>query len=183
MSYRSDLIRRLRDLQAWPTISRPEMLNQLDAFAKEAFAKDTLEGRLAALLVFHHLTEEMVRVLLEDAHFFIQLAVFPAEIVLPTRDRTMFGRRLEDLQNTVDFPHKADLLTKCAEFNTLRVNVVHRLSEAPSLEALQQDLERVERLYEEVFTHFDGAHEHFAQSFGDFGQDITDDFQLTPEDS
>jgi hypothetical protein len=83
MSYERELIITVRDSDKWPSFERGDFLDELDTIANEALSKNTVEGYPASLLIFHQLREEMVRLLLKDAQFFIQLSVFPAKFVIP----------------------------------------------------------------------------------------------------
>ncbi len=130
MSYATDLTATIRDSDKYPYFERPDFLDELDDVADEALSKNTIEGYLASLLIFHQLCEEMVRLLLKDAHFFVQLSVFPAEISFPEKKRFMFGQLIEELKSTISFEGKDDFIEKCMELNRHRIDIVHHLTEA-----------------------------------------------------
>lgn len=62
MSYAKDLEARLRNRDAWPNFENPDFLDTLEGLAVEASQSETLNGRLAALLIYHQIIEEMTRV-------------------------------------------------------------------------------------------------------------------------
>ena len=112
MAYQDDLIHLIKDSNKWPSFDRPDFLIELNVLADDALSKNTIEGYLAALLIYHQLCEEMVRLLLDDAHFFIQLSVFPSEITFPKKNKAMFGQILDELKSTVSFEGKDDFIKK-----------------------------------------------------------------------
>ena len=117
MGYKQELIGKILDSDKWPSFGRPDFLNTLNKLADDASKKDSLEGYLAALLIYHQLCEEMARLLLKDTQFFIQLSVFPAAITFVDRPKSMFGSLLDDLDATVSFQGKELFTAKCRELN------------------------------------------------------------------
>lgn len=63
MNYMQELIEKIKDLSNWPSFERPDFLADLNTVADEAFEKATVEGYLAALLIYHQLCEELVHIL------------------------------------------------------------------------------------------------------------------------
>src|SRR5271165_6190206 len=109
MSYEDDIKHRVRTTELWPDFESPEFLDRLNGIAAESLAKNTIEGALASVLIYHQLSEEMLRLLLQCAQFFIQLAIFPAELTFPQRRRQMFGQLVEELRSTMSFLYKGEI--------------------------------------------------------------------------
>ena len=74
--YERELRARIKDSGQWPAFSSGAFLNRLDSIASRAMLKGTTEGCLATILIYHQLVEEMVRLLIRDAQFLIQLGSF-----------------------------------------------------------------------------------------------------------
>ncbi len=178
MSYAKNLITTVGDRNKWPSFERPDFLDELDELANEAFSKDSIEGYLASLLIYHQLCEEMVRLLLRDSHFFIQLSVFPAEILFPKKKKLMFGQLIEELKSTISFGRKEEFIEKCMELNKHRIDIVHHLCKRSSLADLQTQLLKVKELYDEIYELFNDIHEWFRVVFKDFRQDVFIDYSL-----
>ncbi len=128
MTYREDIIRRIRNVKMWPGFESPAYLNKLDDLADKALKKKTVEGAFASVLIYHQLSEELLRMLLQSAQFFIQLSIFPAELTFPPRKRQMFGQLMEELRETVSFENKAEILALANSLNTHRIDLVHKLT-------------------------------------------------------
>ncbi len=172
MTYQENLIRVIKDSSYWPAFERPDFLADLNILAEEALLKNTTEGYLAALLIYHQICEEMVKLLLDDAHFFIQLSVFPNEITFPKRNRAMFGQILDELRSTVSFNGKDEFIKKCIEINRLRIEIVHKLTHQSTLESIKSQLEAIRDLFDETYELFAAAHDTWRLAFKDFSKDV-----------
>ncbi len=80
MKSRREFIEVLRDHNKLPHFARSDFLKELNELADASFAKGTVEGYLAALLIYHQLCEEFLRVLVKTSHFYVQCALFPQQI-------------------------------------------------------------------------------------------------------
>ena len=172
MTYKDDLIHRIKHSNKWPSFDRPDFLIELNVLADEALSKKTIEGFLAALLIYHQLCDEMARLLIDDAHFFIQLSVFPSEIAFSKKNKAMFGQILRELKSTVSFKGKDEFINKCEEINVLRINIVHKLSRQSTLESIQVQLKKIQILFDEIYQLFESAHDGWRLAFKDLRKDI-----------
>jgi hypothetical protein len=114
----------------------------------------------------------VVRLLLKDAQFYIQLAVFPAEITFSDKPKSMFGSLLENLDATITFKGKDEFIAKCNKLNKIRIEFVHGLTKCMSLSDIRNNLADIKELYDQIYTIFDQAHDHFCLCFKDFKKDI-----------
>ncbi len=171
MTYKKDLIQTIQDSDKWPSVDRPDFLDDLNSIADEVFTKNTIEGYLAALLIYHQLCEELIRLIIKDAQFFIQLSVFPAEIEFPIKRKMMFGQLIEQLETTISFDEKEQFIKKCTELNKLRIEIVHNLTKTTSLNQITTQVAQVKNLYDEIFELFEGIHDYFRVCFHDFKKD------------
>src|SRR3989442_515713 len=143
MTYKTELIERIKDSEKWPAHARPDFLNELNEGADEVFAKASIEGYLASVLIYHQISEEMIKVLLGCCDFFIQLAVSPAEIKFQHSDKRMFGQLINDLEKTVSFESKEAFIVKCKELNEVRIRIVHRLTRKSSLKDIKKQSSKI----------------------------------------
>jgi hypothetical protein len=176
MSYRDALIARIENSENWPDFKEPSFLDDLSDLADVAFDKKTIEGYLASLLIYHQLCDELVRLLLMDAQFFIQLSIFPAEINFPEKKRLMFGQLIDELKATMSFSYKEEFIDKCMKLNEFRVKIVHGLTKFSTLSDIEKQCLTVKSLYYEVWGLFEEIHDGFKLSFKDFKKDVFLDF-------
>jgi len=171
--YERDLRARLRDPTLWPEFDRPNFLQRLDAVAAGALRKATVEGHLAAILIYHQLVEEMVRLLIRDSQFLVQVALRPWPIEFPPRRKQVFGQLQQELRESVAFSHKDRFLAVTDRINAIRVDVVHKLTRRGSLSGLRRDALKARRLYERAYSIFDDVHDGFRVDLHGFRKDLS----------
>lgn len=170
--YERELRARLKDSAQWPALSSSAFLDRLDSIASRAMAKATTEGYLATILIYHQLVEEMLRLLIRDAQFLIQLAVFPSQIAFREKRTQMFGQLQQELRDSVDFKGKDRFLDKTDQINSIRIGIVHKLTQRGSLDGLTREARRAKRLYDDAFAIFDQAHDNFRVTFHGHKKDL-----------
>lgn len=172
MSYQQDLIKRVTDSNQWPNFKRANFLSELDGFAEDAFLYDSIYGYLAAVLIYHQLSEEVIKLVIENAEFFIQISIFPVQIKFPKNDKMMFGQLLSELEKTVEFEQKEEILNRARELNKIRIQIVHGLTKQTSLEGLAKQAKQVKILFDEIFGLCQEVNGFFYLAFKDFRKDI-----------
>lgn len=171
MPYLESLIARIKDRDQWPDFDRPYFLDELNGIADEAYDSNTVHGYLAALLIYHQLTEEMLRLLLEYSEFFVQLELAPIEIHFPVPEKAMFGRLLEVAKSSMEFENKTELLSLAQSINQGRIELVHGLTKQESPEAISQKAQRVKARFEDFYDKFIEAQDWFLLCFKDLRKD------------
>ena len=153
-NYHKKLVETLSDSSLWPDFSRPEFMQSLDSTASEAFSKQTLEGYLAAFLIYQQISEDMVRNIINLGRLYNQAAVFPLEInYTPLEGSKMtFGALLKELQTT---PHQgSELSSLCERLNTLRVQLVHKITLKENLDEIEKKCQEAAEIYREIETKY-----------------------------
>tara|TARA_Y100000294_G_C8420070_1_gene282418 strand:+ start:115 stop:651 length:537 start_codon:yes stop_codon:yes gene_type:complete len=172
MTYSEDIIKRIKADSMWPKFDRSYFLEELNELADEAVSKKTTEGYLSALLIYQQLAEEMIKLLLRDHQFFVQLPVFPAEINFPNKSKAMFGRVIEDLKNTITLDESKDEIIELANIlNKIRIDIVHGLTKIPDLNEIEAKVKDAQGVFDDLFEKFNNAHDMFRLSFKDFRKD------------
>ncbi|MBH2007603.1 hypothetical protein I8H83_03300 [Candidatus Saccharibacteria bacterium] len=136
-NYHSNLILTLEDPSKWAEFRRPDFLQILDSSASEAFQKQTLEGYLAAFLIYQQIAEDMVKNIIKLARMFNQLSVFPMKIEYGSLDDSQmtFGRLLHELQS---LPHEdTKLVDLCKQLNIRRIQLVHKITLKENLDDIK----------------------------------------------
>ena len=179
MTYLENIVEKIKDPEKWPEFNRPDFLEELNELADKAVAKKTIEGYLAALLIYQQLAEEMIKLLLRDHEFFIQLSVFPAEIKFSDKSKTMFGRVLDDLKNTITLDDsKLEIIELANKLNSIRIELVHGLTKIPKLSHVKAKVVKAKKLFDELFEKFEQEHDMFRLTFKDFRKDRDWDEEL-----
>lgn len=144
------LVARLKDPSHWPGFGTVDHLQQLQGLAGEAKGRGTTDGYLAAMLIIHQLTEETIKILIDDADFYTQLRLYPLPLK-PTRTKDKkkgtFGQYLSDLESTVWFQNKKYIVEKAGRLNEIRNSIVHGLTKPDALSVVEQKLTDAWELY------------------------------------
>jgi hypothetical protein len=160
-----ELRRRLKDSNSWPAFLNPDFAERLERTGIRAIERRSTEGDVTAIIIFHQITEQMLRVLIADAQFFVSVSVMPMRITFSDPPRQTFGQVLAMLRNGVEFKDKDRLLTLSGALNDLRNGVAHRLLHRGSLAGLRRDAHRSHRLFDRVSSIFAAAHDEFRTTF------------------
>lgn len=163
--YRREIAEQIINPARWPEFDRPGFLSELNGIAEDSFLHNTLEGYLGALLIYHQLAEEILKLLLDDAQFLIQLRLYPTPIRFPQRRRQTFGNLLDGLESTLDFELKSEIIEYARGLNDRRIRLVHGLTRESSAENIAEDVRWVRSCFELLFGCFSKAHRSFQQQF------------------
>ena len=157
---------RLSDTNKWPRFIEPYYLEKLQNIAIEATNKNTVEGQLAAILIIHQLTEELVKLLIENAYFYMQLKLYPLEFNKPKSKKiVMFGGLLTELESTISFQNKEIIIEKADQLNKIRIAIVHKLTKASTLSSLKKKTTEAWELYNSFSMSALHAHMLFQSHF------------------
>ena len=127
---------RIMDSDKWPNLQLSENLELLNELADESFSTQTVSGMLASTLMYHQIIEAMCLHLLDNCHFQIQLAVYPAMIDFSIKENKMLGSYIQELKNSISFHKKDEFINKVTEFNGIRndlILVYNNLSEVAKM--------------------------------------------------
>lgn len=177
MTYEKNIRQRINSAELWPNFESPNFLDTLDELAEESLEKNTVEGALASVLIYHQLSDEMLRLLLQCAQFFIQLSLYPAEMTFPERKRKMFGQLIDEVKNTMSFANKVEILELATLLNKHRIDLVHKLASRQTLDDIISQAIEVKEIYEQLHTKFEDAHDAFNLAFKDFRKDRFIDYE------
>lgn len=165
MSYEIRLIEKIQNSEQWPDFQKADFLGELDGIAEDAFLYNTIYGYLSSVLIYHQLAEEVIKLVLENAKFFIQLSVFPMQMNFPEKKNRMFGKLLEELESTVEFEQKEAILQKSRKLNEIRIQLVHKLTKQKKLRDIKGYALKVKDLFYEIFTLSQKANMDFHRIF------------------
>ena len=174
MEYEDEILRKLEDPDNWPGFERPDFLEDLNDLADNAFDSKTVEGYLASILIYHQLTEEFIRILIECSTFYIQLSVFPQEFQSRKLDNKMFGQLIQELSYSVVDENIHAFILKSNELNNLRIQFVHRLTKKDTLDQIKDQCEKVKGIFDEIWKIFENVYDNYRVTFKDYRKDIDD---------
>lgn len=166
MTYQKELYKRINDSGKWPRFESPDFLTDLNNLADTAYSKRTIEGYLAALLIYHQLCEEMIKILIQCSGFFVQCAIFPNEITECDLDKKrMFGQLLDELKKGIVNSRIHQLIKKCEELNELRIKMVHKITLKTSITDILLQSKKAQKLFDEISGIFTAEYDNYRATF------------------
>lgn len=172
MTYYEDILVKLEDPDNWPGFNRPDFVNELIELADNSFEKKTVEGYLASVMIYHQITEEFIRVIIESSTFYIQLSVFPQEFRNRELGEKMFGLIIQELKQSVVDHDTYLLIEKSEMLNKLRIQVVHKLTKTDTILKIKNECVKVHSMFNEIWELFEIIYDRYQVTFKDFRKDI-----------
>ena len=175
MKTRREFLKVLKAYETWGEFRRPGFLEELDKLADASHAKGTVEGYLAALLIYHQLCEELLKALIEKSHLLLQCSVFPERMEDRTlTKRMMFGDLLREYERTILLDESPDLIAKCRQLNQIRVNMVHKITLKSSVASISRQTHRCKNIFDEIWELFDTINDSLSERIGNYKDEIED---------
>ena len=174
MSYEEKIKAKLADSSKWPTYKDADQMARLDEIADDALSISTMDERscIASILILQQLTEELVKILLESCQFLVQVRLLPIEITFKSQSNEMFGRVVNSLKETIDFPHKAEIIAEANKINKKRIEVAHGLIHKVSLDDLTNNAMVVRNDFEFFFSLYIKAQDWTRLCLKDLKQEV-----------
>lgn len=172
MAYEGDILIKLENSNNWPGFESPLFLDELNELADKAFEKKTIEGYLASVLIYHQLTEELIRILIESSTFYIQLCVFPQEFQDRKLKNKMFGQLIQELNQSILDKEIHLFVEKANNLNSLRIEIVHKLTTSETIQKVKKQCEKVQLIFNEIWELFYVIYDRYRVTFKDFKKNI-----------
>jgi len=168
MTYHRKIINRIKDSENWPEPERGDYLDILNEVADNSFNKDTVEGYLAAVLIYHQLTEELIKIIIDCSEFYIQLSIFPQQYAKRDLNGKMFGQLIKELKHSVSDNCTKKLIDQSQKLNALRIEIVHKLTLSSSLIDIKKQCKQVKKLFDSIFELYENIYDNYRVTFKDF---------------
>ncbi len=172
---------KLENSDNWSYFNRPSFLDDLDELAEIAFQHNTTEGYLSALLIYHQICEEMIKVLIECSTFYIQLSVFPQQYKNKYLKDKMFGQLINELSTCVVDNEILKFIEKSKELNKLRIEMVHKITLKDSILDIANQCKKSKNLFNDINVLFESIYDNWRVTFHDFHKYIEDFSELLDE--
>jgi len=166
--YHKSLIQTLENPDRWAEFSRPDFLQILDQTAHDAFQKQSLEGYLAAFLIYQQIAEDMIKNIIKLSRLFNQVSVFPMKIEYGSLDGShmTFGRLLNELES---LPHEnTDLVDLCKKLNKRRIQLVHKITLKENLDDIKVKCQAALEIYGEIETEYSELEDYLRVTISDY---------------
>ena len=152
MTYKEEIINKLNDQNKWPNFEQPGFMDKLNAIAEESYELNTVSGHLAALLIYHQLTEKIIVILIDSCLFHTQLVLFPLEYKRKGLKKKMFGRLISELEQSAINEAIKKVINDAKTLNQLRNSIVHELAANPSIQSIEKRCLQSKSLYNSIYS-------------------------------
>lgn len=154
-TYKNELVKYIKNTEGhlmaeWTDDTTP--LSELNGIAEESLQRHNPEGHIAALFIYHQLTFEILRSILIRTNFLIKLSLYPIHFN-PKKYSTdsKFSELLQDLDHSINFKGKSNILSLANNMNKLRNDFGHRIVENYSYYDIEKKLKNLKTIYEDIF--------------------------------
>jgi|GEM_PF-5904112 len=131
--------------------TKEKILEQLLDTA-EKIDTSSVEGAISSAFIYHQVAEEWLYDLLELIRFFIDLKLYPDRIQHRSSDGMKLGAFISEIESTIDFENKDDLIKYSRLVNQYRNSFAHDLLKKDSVETIKKD-------FDKFMEHFNKMHE------------------------
>ena len=121
--------------------------------------------------MYHQITEAMCLHLLENCHFQIQPAVYPAIIDFSTKENKMLGSYIQELKESITFYKKDEFIKKVTDFNSIRNDLIHKMRKNQP-EVIFNKGKNIKQIFDEIFELYDEIQDDFRVVFHYFKKDV-----------
>ena len=144
----------------WPNYCNPQRMAELDNLADDALSISKIDATtcIASILILQQMTEELLKVLLDSSRFVIQVRLLPLEISFNPLKKAMFGEIVKQIESTINFQHKKEIIELANRMNTTRIEIAHKLIEKDNLADLQIKAIEARNNFEKFLTLYDLAY-------------------------
>jgi len=122
----------------------------------EKFDTDTIEGALASVFIYHQVAEEWLFDLLELTRFYIDLKLYPDRITHKPSEGLKLIALISEIDNSIDFEYKEDLIRYGRLVNQKRNEIAHALLKKNSLKEIKQETDKFEKHFYNLFKALEG---------------------------
>jgi hypothetical protein len=170
--YDDNLLQQIEDDSVWPNLFRPEFLTELSVVADTIHKQNTIEGRLASVIIYHQITEEFIKVMIRYSVFVIQVAIWPTKYDFKFKDEMMFGQLLSIFKNTIYFNNKDSFIKECETLNKSRIDMVHNLTRKTSLSDVKTLTDNIQSNFYNIVKYYNESIEYYVEHLRDYKSNI-----------
>lgn len=176
MCYEDNILKKIKDSNKRPSFENNYVLDTLDQYAEDFFKKNTIEWYLWCLLIYHQISEEMIKILNNCSDFLIQCNVYPNQYKNQKKNgkKKTYGFFLQELKNGITNDEINEFIEKCQKLNELRNSFFHEITEKSELKNFKEEIKKSKRIFKEIYNLFENIYDYYRISFHDVKKDIED---------
>ena len=169
---------KLENSDNWPCFEKGQFLDDLNILADKSFNNNTIEGYLSALLIYHQICEEMIKLLIECSNFLIQLSIFPQQYKNRKLENKMFGQLINELSYSITNEETISFIRKSQELNKIRIDMVHKITLKNSIDEISIQSKKAQKIFNEIYSLFEVIYDNYRASFSYYKKNIDELIEL-----
>ena len=153
MKYKEELLKLQKQMQYF---DNTEVLSELNGIADDAEMYKTESGHIGAVLVYHQLTEEIVKLLIKWCETIMRLKLYPYRYKMGAVKDEMFGEIMNIYNKScIDHKNKSNIVREANMINKIRIEIAHNIT---------KEYKEYDEIYKKMKTHFEKLWDYFIKS-------------------
>jgi len=132
----------------------PWIYSKLDGLAKDCIELGSVEGALAAVIIYYQLAETILKLLVRLSNFVIEASIYPVTINFKDDEKDNLYRVIKSHEYTINFYRKAQIINRAKKIKKIRDELVHNITENFSEEEIISKGKECNNLFEDLFKYF-----------------------------
>jgi hypothetical protein len=171
---KKEILSKLQDSEKWPSIFKPDFMEELNNFADEIYEKDTVEGMMASLIIYQQIVENMIKSLFEISQFYTRCQLIEFDTKEIKIENKMFRQLLQELEKVPSLPKTDLFIKKCSELNNIRIIIVHKVSHKESIDKIKEESKKSKPLFDEIYNMYDKLYDEWRVCLSALKKDYCD---------
>ena len=161
MKYDELLAKQLMNPDGYLYFPESSIHSYLDDIAHDAFSRSQPEGYMAALSVWHQLTEEILRLLYRYSQLLLKAALYPVKLDEKTIKDESMGALIQIHKQCVAYDRKSLIIRYASKINELRNELFHAIIRHPNEADIAERAQPAKAYFESIFKEWHEAMKWF----------------------
>ncbi|MBS2098661.1 hypothetical protein [Carboxylicivirga linearis] len=128
MDYEKDLINELLHPDVYMFENYMRGINELEGVANQTLKNsDSIEARITSLFIYYQITEEVLAFVLRYCDLITRGSLYPIRFTKKMETRVGFTESLKEIEKSIEFESKAELLAAAQHLGELRNELGHKI--------------------------------------------------------
>jgi hypothetical protein len=161
MKYDELLAKQLMNPDGYLYFPESSIHSYLDGIAHDAFSRGQPEGYMAALSIWHQLTEEILRLLYRYSQLLIKAALYPVILDEKAIENESMGALIQIHKQCVVYDRKSLIIRYAGKINDLRNELFHWIIRHPTEADIVERAKPAQDHFESIFKEWHEAMKWF----------------------
>jgi hypothetical protein len=165
MDYYETLSKQLINPDGYLHFPDASIHSYLDGIADDSFNKDEADGYIAALIIWHQLAEEILRLLYRHSQLLIKAGLYPTKLDEKTIEHVNMGGLIQIHSSCVAYDRKSIIMSNAKKLNDLRNDLLHDVMNYPSEKDIMAKAKAAKVYFNNLFSEWPTAMKWFYKQY------------------